>query len=481
MRNTSSITFCLILSLFLYYCSSPQQENTPVMEASAHEPVDSATLQAEKLYKEFCSSCHGEQMMAFADRKWKHGKERDSIRNSIVNGYVDAGMPTWGASFTDEQIDNLVDYILKGIENVERYGFKEITLESDTFKTEDLQFELDTIASGLKSPWGMAFLPDGDVLITDKSGKMYRVDAEGNKNEISGVPTVRYERQGGLFEVELHPDFATNKWLYLSYADIKIDNGDTLTGTAVSRYKFDNDRLSSGEKVLEGHPYSEKRHHYGGRLAFDNDGFLFVSIGDRGKRDENPQSLSSYCGKIHRINDDGSIPSDNPFVGVDTAAASVYSYGHRNPQGMVLNTATNRIWTNEHGPRGGDEVNLIQKGKNFGWPVISYGLNYDGTTFTNKLEQEGMVQPDLYWVPSIAPSGMAIVNSDRYGAWSGDMLVGSLRFKYLNRCVMEGDKIVREEILMKNIGRLRNVSVSPDGYIYVAVESPGYVFRLMPF
>ncbi len=479
MKTLKNVALAVLTGLLLYQCNTPSQKGEQQAAKQQDEP-DSVTLQAMKTYEQYCSSCHGEQMMAFADRKWKHGKEADSIYHSIVNGYPDAGMPAWGSALSEGEIRNLVTYIIKGIENVERYGFQEETLESDTFQTEKITLSLDTINNDIREPWGMAFLPSGDLLVTDKSGGFYRIDKNKRKVAIQGAPAVKYKGQGGLLDVELHPDFAQNKWVYLSYSDFRVEKGDTLSGTAVSRYVFENDRLTQEKTILKAEPYSGKRHHYGSRLEFDQDGYLFVTVGDRGNRDENPQSLASHCGKVHRVGDDGSIPSDNPFVNQSGAVASVYSYGHRNPQGMIMEPNTGKIWSHEHGPRGGDEVNVIQKGINYGWPTISYGINYDGTTFTDKLEAEGMEQPILYWVPSIAPSGMAFVSGSVYPEWEGDLLVGSLRFKYLNRCTVKEGKIVAEEIMLKNIGRVRNVKTSPDGYIYVAVEKPGFIFRLEP-
>lgn len=473
-------SFVIILTCYLIFqCTESKKMSIPgVMNAEL--VMDSATLQAGKIYQEYCSTCHGEQMLAFADRKWKHGKESENIYQSIKNGYVEAGMPRWDSLFNDSQIKMMANYILTGIENVERYGFQEITLDSDTFRTESLTFSLDTILSGIDVPWGMEFLPNDDLLVTERSGIFYRVDGEGNKNVITGTPTVRDRGQGGLLDVELHPDFAQNNWIYVSYSKMKIEKEDTLATTVVDRYVLVNDKLSDRKQLLEALPYTKGRNHFGGRLEFDNEGYLYISVGDRGKRTENPQFLNRKPGKIHRLHDDGRIPEDNPFVNTPDAVKSIYSYGHRNPQGMTLNPWTGLLWTHEHGPRGGDEINIIQKGLNYGWPTISYGINYDATVFTDKLAQDGMEQPLHYWVPSIAPSGMTFVDSNVYGDWKGDLLVGSLRFKYLNRCVIENEKVVREEILMKNIGRVRNVKVGNDGYIYVAVEYPGYIFRLVP-
>lgn len=465
----------ITVSLFLYCCkSSTGDSSESQVEASP------AYLQAEENYKTYCASCHGSQILAFAGHRWKHGREEADIFKAIKEGFPGTEMISWAAAFSDEQITDLTHYILKGIEDVAKYGFEEESLESDTFKTELLTVELDTIISGMVQPWGMVFLPSGDMLVTEQAGQMYRIDENLEMNPISGVPEVRYNGQGGLMDLELHPDFVNNHWLYVSYSGQRIEGTDTLAGTVLSRYKFANDQLTNEEILFEAHPYGTSGSHFGGRIEFDNDGYLFFSVGDRRKENENPQFLSNHCGKIHRMMDDGSVPPDNPFVGQDSVVPTIFSYGHRNPQGLALHPSNGQIWSHEHGPRGGDEVNIIKPGLNYGWPVISYGIEYDGRTFTNEVEREGMEQPLLYWVPSIAPCGASFVTTDKYPGWEGDFLVGSLRFKYLNRCVVEDDKIIREEPLLKGVGRLRNVRIGPDGYIYIAVEEPGYVFRLMP-
>ncbi|PHN03945.1 PQQ-dependent sugar dehydrogenase [Flavilitoribacter nigricans] len=435
---------------------------------------------AKASYADFCAGCHGEQMQAFVDRKWKYGKSDGDLFKAIKEGYTEDGMPSYDTTFTDEEIHELVAYIQTGIANVDQYEFEEEEKPVGDLVTEAMSVRLDTFASDLKSPWGMTFLPGGDMLFTEKGGELYRYSGSGEPQQISGVPEVLAMGQGGLLDVELHPDFANNNWIYLSYSKSKEEGGETLGTTAVMRAKLNGNALSEQEVIFEALPYSKTRHHYGSRLEFDPEGYLFLSVGDRGNRDQNPQNLDNHCGKIHRIHDDGRIPEDNPFVGQSGAIASIYSYGHRNPQGLSRHPETGVMWDHEHGPRGGDEVNMIEKGKNYGWPVISYGINYNGTTFTSKTEQAGMEQPDLYWVPSIAPCGSTFVTGDRYPAWKGDLLVGSLRFKYLNRCIMEDNKIVGEEKLFKNIGRVRAVEMGPDGYIYVSVENPGFIFRVVP-
>ncbi|GAL67981.1 PQQ-dependent oxidoreductase [Jejuia pallidilutea] len=318
------------------------------------------------------------------------------------------------------------------------------------------------------------------MLITDRDGLLYRLDENRNRHVIKGVPTVRKNDQDGLFEIQLHPDFEDNKWVYLSYSDLKIEGNDSLTTTVVSRFVLDNDQLKQKKDILIALPYSKKKVHFGGKMLFDNKNRLYVSFGDRGERDINPQDLYRMPGKIHRVNDDGSIPVDNPFVDQEGVKKSIFSYGHRNPQGLAFNPLTHDLWQHEHGPRGGDEINIIKPKKNYGWPVISYGINYNGTVFTKLLEKEGMEQPIHYWTPSIAPCGMTFVTTGLYKEWNNNLLVGSLRFGYLNRCVIENNKVIKEEVVLKGIGRLRNVAIGPDGYIYINVEKPGYIFRLIP-
>ena len=477
--------FAFLAGILLAF-SSCTNNNTSEEEATAPEPeqeyalTEAALDSAKALFSLNCSGCHGETPATFADREWKHGNTREEIIKSITFGHPDAGMPAFEHAFTQSEIANLASYIQLGINKVEEYSFEEQANLPDTFRTEKLSFTLDTIASGFEKPWGVAFLPEGDLLFTEISGKLYRVDPDKKMQEIEGVPEVRAEGQGGLLDIELHPDFANNKLLYLSYSAVKEEGGKTLTTTAITRAKLEGNKLSSQKRIFEALPWSEMRHHYGSRMEFGQDGFLYFSVGDRGNRDENPQDLSRHPGKIHRIKDDGSIPADNPFVNQKDAMPSVYSYGHRNPQGLALHPQTGVLWEHEHGPRGGDEVNIIQKGGNYGWPVISYGINYDGTTFTELTEKQGMEQPVWYWVPSIAPAGMTFVSGNRYPGWEGNLLSGSLRFKYLNRNIMNGNTISGEEKILQNIGRLRDVKMSPDGYIYVAVEEPGAIYKLVP-
>ena len=466
--RTPVLFFCLIVCIVFLL---PQCQST--------EPIPQFSTE-EAWFKANCSSCHGEQMQAFVDRRWKFGNSREELFKSIKFGNDSLGMPSWDSLFTDKQIDSLVTYIQYGIDNMDKYKFQEAAITPDTFQTDGFSFYLDTIFTGSQVLWGMAFLPGNEMLITSIDGIIYHVDKNRLSREVEGVPAVKAEGQGGLLDIELHPDFVNNNLIYISYAAFKEKDGATLTTTVVDRAVFSNNKLTEVTRIFEALPYLPTRHHYGSRLEFDNQGYLFISVGDRGRRDDNPQYLNNHCGKIHRVHDDGRIPTDNPFVDNEEALPSIYAFGVRNPQGMVKHPVTGKIWEHEHGPRGGDEINIIRAGSNYGWPEVSYGINYDGTTYTNVLERADVDPPLLYWVPSIAPSGMDFIRSDLYPGWKNQLLVGSLRFKYLNLCKLDGEKVVREQTLLKNIGRVRDVKTGPDGYIYVSVEDPGRIFRLVP-
>lgn len=340
----------------------------------------------------------------------------------------------------------------------------------------NIPFTAELLIDELQIPWGMAFLPDGGMLVTEKSGELIHFK-NGEKVAVSNVPSIYARGQGGLLDVVLHPNYSDNGWIYFSYAS---EEGSEKGGhTAITRARLQGNSLQDIEVLYKGSPNTTKGQHFGSRIVFDNEGYLYFSIGERGARDVNPQDLTRDGGKIYRLFDDGKIPEDNPFVGTANAKTAVYSYGHRNPQGLTRHPETGRIWDHEHGPKGGDEINIIEKGANYGWPLITYGINYSGTPITDKTEMEGMNQPIHYWVPSIAPSGMAFVTSDNYKGWKGSLLVGSLAFQYLERLTLQGSKVTDREKLMGDLGRVRNVRQGPDGLIYVAVEGKG-IYKLIP-
>lgn len=353
-----------------------------------------------------------------------------------------------------------------------------VNCQKNEFTSEgEFKYKAETVVDGIEIAWGMVFLPDGSILIAEQEGKMI-LFKDDKKTDIKNVPEVFYENQGGLLDLELHPDYKNNGWIYFSLSGNLGDEGEG-GNTTVMRAKLQGDELIDKQVIYKATPNTKKGHHFGSRIEFDRDGYLFFSIGDRGNRDVNPQDITRDGGKIYRLMDDGSVPPDNPFVNDSTAKAAIYSYGHRNPQGMALDPISGKIWVHEHGPQGGDEINIIEPGKNYGWPIITYGKNYDDSIITDETDLPGMEQPLHYWVPSIAPSGMAFVTSDVYPAWKNNLLVGSLKFQYLNRVVIEDGKVVKEEKLLDGIGRVRTVRQGPDGYIYVSIEQKGIV-KLVP-
>lgn len=440
---------------------------------------DIDTSVVTRQYRQYCAGCHGRQMGTFVKHEWKFGKTKAAIFKATKYGYPKDGMPAFEATFSDKEIYDLTNYLLTGINNLAKQPDRNPNNQSGIFYTEKMIIKTDTVAKGIAVPWCIAFLPGDELLVTDREGKLYRVAKGKPLQLISGVPKVVAQGQGGLFDVLLHPDFVNNKIIYLSYSKPESENTDNST-TAIMQAKLEGNMLKGQHDIFVAKPYSNTHHHYGGKMVFGKDGYLYFSVGERGNEKQNPQSLANDLGKIHRIKDDGTIPADNPFVSTTNAKPSIFCYGNRNPQGLALNPQTGAIWENEHGPMGGDEINLIEKGKNYGWPVITYGVNYNGTAITDKTAMPGMEQPLHFWVPSIATSGLAFVQGNRYKGWEGDVLTGSLKFNWVSRCHTEGNIITSEESMLKDIGRLRDVRMGPDGYIYVAVENPGTVLKLLP-
>ncbi|MEO9954709.1 PQQ-dependent sugar dehydrogenase [Nonlabens sp.] len=335
-------------------------------------------------------------------------------------------------------------------------------------------YTVTPVIEGLNNAWGMTWLPNGDLIYTEKEGKLYRYD--GTKSiEIAGLPEVYLRGQGGLLDVITHPEFDNNSRIYISYAssDGEGSGGNTTIATALLK----NDQLRDLKVLYKATPNTRKGQHFGSRFAWDSDGYLFFSIGERGERDVNPQDLSRDGGKIYRLHDDGSVPVDNPFIDIAGAKTAAFTYGNRNPQGITVHPKTGEIVSHEHGPQGGDEINFIKSGRNYGWPVISYGENYGGGKFAESTAKPGMEQPFYYWVPSIAPSGFAIIDNPAYDDWNGNYLVGSLKFQYLEMLYVNENGVTKREKLVDGIGRLRNVKMGPDGFIYISVEGKG-IFKI---
>lgn len=444
-----------------------------------------------ELYQTNCATCHGEKLegglgRSLIDSEWSNGDSDEAIARSISEGYPDLGMVPWKETLTEEQIRSLVIYIREQGQ-LAQAGQTEARVEpmGGVFATDRHNFTLERVTELDDILFAMAFLPDGAILLTQRDGPVWR-HWDGVNHLIEGTPEVWQRGQGGMMEVALHPDYEQNGWIYLGYSENTgaMENDREAGMTCVVRGRIRDDRWVDQEEIyrVPGQYHTNAGAHFGTRFVFQ-DGYLFFSIGDRGRQNM-AQELTRPNGKIHRIHDDGRIPKDNPFVDVPGAIPSIWSYGHRNPQGLDLDPATGELWETEHGPRGGDETNRIQPGLNYGWPVITYGMNYNGTPITNLTHQEGMEQPEHYWTPSIAVCGIDFYEGDLFPDWNGDLLVTGLASQELQRLVIVDHKVVHHEVLLKGQGRLRDVLSGPDGHLYVATETRGanrsILYRLKP-
>jgi glucose/arabinose dehydrogenase len=350
---------------------------------------------------------------------------------------------------------------------------------AQTYRSDEQSFRVVKVVEGLEQPWSLAFLPDGRMLVTEKAGRL-RVISQGklDPKPVDGLPEVTVQGQGGLHDVVLHPEFSKNSLIYLAYAA----RGSDGAGTELARGRLAGHRLEDVQVLFRQSPKGRAGQHFGGRIVFDRQGFVYLTLGDRGEKDR-AQRPDDHAGSVIRLHDDGRVPKDNPFNGKQGWKPEKFTLGNRNMQGAALHPQTGALWTHEHGPQGGDEVNVMRAGVNYGWPVITYGANYgSGTKIGEGTRKEGMAQPLYYWVPSIAPSGMAFYTGDKFARWKGDLFVGALRDQMLVRLKLDGEKVVKEERLLKGVlGRIRDVRAGPDGLIYLLTdEAHGVLARLEP-
>jgi glucose/arabinose dehydrogenase len=398
-------------------------------------------------------------------------------------------MTPWEGILSNDQIRALVILFREKEKQTAVKGMEfPVPSAREVTKTELHDYRVETLVKdGLKNPWAIAFLPDGRKLVTEKAGRLRIIKANGqlDRKAIEGIPEVIEHGQGGLMEVALHPDYAKNSWVYLGFSDgvrRKSENGkdEVKCITAVVRGRIQGHRWVDQEWIYrpEAKFQSGAGVHFGTRFVFA-DGYIHFVVGERGGMME-VQDLSNPKGKIFRLHDDGRVPSDNPFVKTPGAIPGIWSYGHRNPQGLSMDMRDGSLYATEHGPRGGDELNLIQPGRNYGWPVITYGMNYDGTPMVGITAKEGMEQPLTYWVPSIAACGLDFYTGDQFPEWKNDLLVGGLAQQEVRRLRIKDKKVVSQEIILKNIGRVRDVTGAPDGLIYVLLNGPDRVIRLLP-
>ena len=447
---------------------------------------DAAASEIPETFTRLCASCHGADLkgnisQSLLDGSWQFGSGKDDIMRSIKFGYPHHGMPAWGAVLADAEIDSLVSFLLY---EEERLGISKPPIPT-TLETQDYAVKVDVIAEGLDIPWSIDFIGTNRALITERSGRL-RIMENGVllPDSVLGIPQVRAWGQGGLLDVAVDPEYDREPWIYLAFSHGHgkvMENGEELVPamTSIVRGKLAGNAWSNQEILFEAphETYKTARWHFGSRIVFDPEGFLYFSIGDRGTS-EDAQDISKPNGKIHRIHRDGRIPKTNPFYDRPGAVKSIYAYGNRNPQGLAVHPETGQVWETEHGPLGGDELNLIRPGLNYGWPVISYGINYNGDIITELTRKEGMEQPIAFWKPSIATCGLDFYSGNVFPKWKNRLLVGALKMEELQLLDIEKDRMMYRQTILKNAGRVRDVTTGPDGAIYVVLNNPGKVLRL---
>jgi glucose/arabinose dehydrogenase/cytochrome c553 len=439
-------------------------------------------------YAQLCANCHGRNLEgsgtgpSLLKDTWIHGGDDESIARSIRTGFPEKGMPVWGTAIPEKEIRAMVIYLRETRAKVLRDQTKVSTPPAAmTVKSQLHDFRLETWIDAVVEPWSLAFLSPTQAIMTERRGFLYLIEnGKLAARPISGLPMIYVNGQAGLMDVVPHPDYAANGWIYLSYSEqlTKADSA-PVAFTRIIRGKLKDGVLVEQQTIFQAklEQYIKADWHFGSRIAFDGKGHVFFSIGERGQH-QHAQDLARAGGKIHRLHDDGRVPADNPFVGDPSAVPSIWSYGHRNPQGLAFSPATGELFSSEHGPRGGDELNLVRRGANYGWPVITYGMNYDGTTFTELTAKEGMEQPIAYWVPSLATCGINFYTGDLFAKWKNQLFLASLAAEQFLRIEIAGGKVVSQEVLFKDLGRIRHVITGPDGALYVLLSKR--IVRLTP-
>ncbi|MDX8337624.1 PQQ-dependent sugar dehydrogenase [Draconibacterium sp. IB214405] len=449
----------------------------------------SITINAQdgaKLYGQNCASCHGANLgggnaASLVDGIWQFGAEDGYVFRNIKFGIAHLGMPSYSATLDDGEINAIMSYIR---ESEKKVGAEKPPIAKE-IETLDYNLDVEIFAEGLEVPWAIDFIDENTALITERPGRL-RIVKNGKllDEPVKNTPEVLNEGQGGLLDVAVDPDFNENGWIYLAYSHVLksgYEGNRPPAMTRIVRGKIENNSWTNEEVLFEAahDSYRTTRHHYGCRIVFDPWGHLYFAIGDRGAGYQ-AQDFTLPNGKVHRINKDGSIPEDNPFVDEEGAVKSLFSLGNRNIQGMAIHPTTGELWVTEHGPMGGDELNLIEWGKNYGWETITYGKNYNGTVITEVTHKPGMEQPNLYWRPSIAVCGLDFYHGDLFSKWKNKLLVGALKYEEVRLLQIEGDKVVHQEVIVKNQGRVRDVSTGPEGAIYIVLNNPGTVIKLTP-
>ena len=447
--------------------------------------LDANQDKVNDLYLESCAACHGSKFEGglggnIADGQWKHGSGDSDIARVISQGLPNLGMPAFEKTHSPEQIRSLVVFIReKEKATASQTSPPPQPKEGAAVKSLLHDYKVETVIEGdLKTPWSLAFLPDGRQLVTERPGSLRMVDAKLLPEPISGTPRVIELGQGGMLDVVPSPDFAKDGWIYLAFAD-PLDAEKKSAMLKIVRGRIRDHAWTDEEVIFQAAPefYSPAGVHFGTRMVFDS-GYLYFIVGERGGKLE-AQDITRPNGKIYRVFPDGRIPEDNPFAADKKAIPGTWSYGHRNPQGLVIDPRDHALYATEHGPRGGDEFNIIRKGANYGWPVISFGMNYNGSPLTGITEKDGMEQPLVQWTPSIAACGLACYTGDKFPNWKYDFFAGGLRGE-LHRIRIENGKAIADEILLSGLGRVRDVRSGPDGFLYIILNQPDRIVRLVP-
>lgn len=446
----------------------------------------SAADTAESRYQQLCAGCHGADLRGGKGGsllgKLEHGDSPESLQKVIDEGLPNRGMPAFH-QLPDGDIAALVVYLKERRANQKEIGPAEPLDEKKVRTSKHHSYLIEAVVKdGLQIPWSFDFLPDGRIILAERKGTV-RLIENGRllPDPIGGVPRTAELGEGGLFVVRAHPDFARNHWIYLTFMD---PGAPEHSLTKIVRATLRDNQLTDFKDIfaLPKEQYPDGYVLFGGRVEFDGE-YLFYTIGERGQTGA-AQRLDSPLGKIHRVFHDGSVPPDNPFVNQAGAVGSIWALGVRNPQGLAIDPRTHAVWEAEHGPRGGDEFNFIERGKNYGWPTITYGMNYDGTPVSDKTEAPGLEQPVRYWVPSIAASQVAVYTGDKFPQWHGNVFLGSLAQQKFIRFQMDGKRIVEEEEIFNHLGRVRDIKTGPDGLLYLALEqlhgASGWLVRLVP-
>lgn len=450
-----------------------------------------ARPKVEQLYQTNCASCHGADFegglgTSLSKGYWKHGSSDDDLARAINKGFPDLGMPPWEGTLAPDQVRSLVVFLREREQTEAARKATPPTPRRDApTATKYETYKLETLTEGLHNPWGLAFLPDGRMLVTEKSGPLRILSRDGKQvsDPIKDTPPVMDHGQGGMMAVGVHPDYAKNGWIYLGLADgWRDDKNKVSTITAVVRGRIKDGAWVDQEWIYRADKqfYTGAGVHFGTRFVFDQ-GYLYFVVGERGGGLQ-AQDLKRPNGKIFRLFDDGKLPPDNPFVGQPGAEPGIWSYGHRNPQGLTQDPRDGSLWDTEHGPRGGDEFNRILKGKNYGWPVITYGMDYDGRPMPGSegTAKEGMEQPVKYWTPSIAVCGLTFYTGAKFPKWTNDFLAGSLKAEELHRLRVADGKLIEDEVVLSHAGRVRSVETGPDGLVYLLFNGPDVLARMAP-